>query len=103
MRSADAERILLDQKFVPGKRLVVPPAAFTPFTPTTLTPTALTPTVTPIPPAVVPIAPSGQLWAALIGIRFGLFDHRGADASDSFRNCGLRRIRTSHFGGTIVG
>src|SRR5579859_3789750 len=97
MRSADPERILSEQKFVPGKRLVVPPAAFTPFSPTTLTPT-----VTPIPPAVVPIAPSGQLSAALIGILFGLFDHRGADASDSFRNCGLRRIRSSHFGGTIV-
>ena len=100
MRRANAERILSDQKFVPARRLVVapfPPAAFTP-----VTPTALMPTVSPIPPAIVPIAPSGELNAALIGILFGLFNHRGADASDSLRNCRLRGIRSSHFGGTTI-
>src|SRR5215469_5569885 len=64
----------------------LPPTTFSPLTPTAaaITPTAFTPTVSPIPPAVVPIAPSGQLGATLVGILFGLFDHRVADASDSF-------------------
>ena len=66
----------------------LPPATFSPLTPAAaaITPTAFTPTVSPIPPAIMPIAPSGQLGATLVGILFGLFDHRVADASDSFRN-----------------
>ena len=80
------------------------PAAFSPLTPAaaTITPTTFAPTVSPIPPAIMPVAPSGQLGAALFGILFGLFDHRAADARDSFRNCCLGGIGGIHLGGTAV-